>query len=101
MTTNAIPARIARTPGGDILLDDQNYTVEEACRFLTAPVTLQIMQKLGKDCSMLCRIRNVEHTLRPTPTKRWPNEKAYPFFIIDEVFRQNPDVQHLIPQGAL
>lgn len=77
-----------------------HFTVEEASRWLTCPqpVPLRLLQQLGKDCSMVARIRNVEWSLRPTPNQRWPNERAYPVDIIREVFAANPETAPFIPK---
>ena len=77
----------------------EHFTVEEASRWLTCkqPVPLKLLQKLGKDCSMLCRLRNIQHTLRATPHQPWPNEKAYPANVIREVFAMNPDTAPFLP----
>jgi hypothetical protein len=92
--------RLKQTNSG-ALAPDTNFTVEEASRWLTCaqPVELRLLQQLGKDCSMLARIRNAEWTLRPTPGKSWPNERAYPAQIIREVFEQNPRTAPYIPKG--
>lgn len=80
---------------------DDNYTVEEASRFLTChqPVPVSLLAKLGRDCSMVCRIRGAAWTERPTPTEQWLKERAYPFTIIREVFELNPDTAPYIPKG--
>lgn len=80
---------------------DDNYTVEEASRFLTChqPVPVSLLAKLGRDCSMVCSIRGAAWTERPTPTKQWLKERAYPFAIIREVFELNPDTAPYIPKG--
>ena len=80
-------------------MNNDHYTVEEASRWLTCaqPVPLKLLQQLGRDCSMLARIRNVEWSLRPTPHQRWPNERAYPADIIREVFAANPETAPHIP----
>lgn len=77
-----------------------HFTVEEASRWLTCaqPVPLKLLQQLGRDCSMLARIRNIEWSLRPTPHPRWPNERAYPAEIIREVFASNPDTAPYVPK---
>jgi len=79
----------------------EHFTVEEASRWLTCkqPVPLKLLQKLGKDCSMLCRLRGIQHTLRATPHQPWPNEKAYPADVIREVFAMNPDTAPFLPGG--
>jgi hypothetical protein len=84
--------RLAQGPNGQ-LVPDNNYTVQEACAFLPCPqpVPMRILQQLGKDCSMLCKVRGYGWALRPTPGKEWPNERAYPFEVIKEVFLMNPD----------
>lgn len=75
------------------------YTVEEASRWLTCeqPVPLRLLQKLGKDCSMVCRIRGVVTTNRATPHQPWPTERAYPTEIIREVFEGNPEAAPYLP----
>ena len=77
-----------------------HFTVEEASRWLTCaqPIDIKLSQKLGKDCSMVCRIRQAEWSLRPTPEKRWPNEHAYPAEIIREVFLANPETAQYVPK---
>jgi len=79
-----------------------HFTVEEASRWLTCaqPVDLKLLQQLGRDCSMVCRIRNAEWSLRPTPHKRWPNERAYPAAVIREVFLANPATAPHVPKVA-
>lgn len=77
-----------------------HFTVEEASRWLicTQPVDLKLLQQLGRDCSMLCRIRNIKWSLRPTPHLRWPNERAYPAAVIREVFLANPATAPHVPK---
>jgi len=77
-----------------------HFTVEEASRWLTCaqPINLKLLQQLGKDCSMVCRIRNAEWSIRPTPEKRWPSERAYPAKIIREVFLANPETAPYVPK---
>lgn len=79
----------------------EHFTVEEASRWLTCaqPVSLKLLQKLGRDCSMVCRIRQAEWSVRPTPHQRWPSERAYPREILIEVFEANPDTKPYIPKG--
>lgn len=76
------------------------YTVEEASRFLQCPqpVDLSILRKLGKDCSMVCRIWNANWIERPVIGKDWPSERAYPLSVILEVFKTNPSVRDFIPK---
>jgi hypothetical protein len=87
------------------LVPDTNFTVEEAARFLKDAHGAQLqltrgnLSSLGKDCSMVCRIRNAQWTLRPTPTKDWPNERAYPPAIIREVFSSHPATRDYVPKG--
>lgn len=93
----------AVAPGPRFTVDgapDTNFTVEEASRFLTCwqPLPVGLLGKLGKDCSMVCRIRDSAWTERPTPTKTWLKERAYPFEIIREVFELNPDTAPYIPR---
>ncbi|MGJ8505849.1 mechanosensitive ion channel family protein, partial [Glaesserella parasuis] len=59
----------------------------------------KLLAKLGRDCSMVCRIRGAAWTERPTPSKQWLKERAYPFDIIREVFELNPDTAPYIPKG--
>jgi hypothetical protein len=77
-----------------------HFTVEEASRWLTCaqPVPLKLLQQLGRDCSMLSRIRSIEWSMRPTPHQRWPNERAYPADVIREVFLANPETAPYVPQ---
>lgn len=92
-------AGLQETNGG-ALAPDTNFTVEEAARFLTlpAPLPTHVLGSLGKDCSMICRIRGVQWTIRPTPTKPWPNERAYPAEVIREVFAQHPATRNHLPK---
>jgi hypothetical protein len=83
-----------------------HWTVEEASRWLTCaqPVELALLQKLGKDCSMVCRIRNsfwVDKPVagKPVAGKRGPTERAYPVEIIREVFLTNPQTAQFVPKG--
>ncbi|MFI2901434.1 MULTISPECIES: hypothetical protein, partial [Gammaproteobacteria] len=94
---------VVAAPGPRVTLEgkpDDNYTVEEASRFLTChqPVPVKLLAKLGRDCSMVCRIRGAAWTERPTPSKQWLKERAYPFDIIREVFELNPDTAPYIPK---
>lgn len=75
------------------------YTVEEASRWLTCtqPVSLEVLRRLGKDCSMYCRIMNIPWVNKETPDKPWPVERAYTQEVILEVFSLNPDVKNFIP----
>lgn len=77
------------------------WTVEEASRWLTCeqPVALALLQRLGKDCSMVARIRNTPCTQKPVYGKRWPTERAYPVEIIREVFSLNPDTAPYLPKS--
>lgn len=79
---------------------EKMFTVEEATRWLTCPqpVPLPILQKLGKDCSLVARIWKVETGIKLTPEKKWPQEKTYPTSIIREVFGSNPDVRDFLPK---
>lgn len=81
---------------------DANWTVEEAARWLTCaqPLDRLLLAQLGKDCSRVCRIHGLEWTLRPTPTKAWPNERAYPVAVIREVFSLNPQTAPFVPQRS-
>lgn len=84
------------------LMPDVNFTVEEAARFVPKPdgFDLKLLAQLGKDCSMVCRMRGLQWTLRPTPTKAWPNERAYPAEIIREVFANHPATRDYVPKVA-
>lgn len=79
---------------------DENYTVEEATRFLPLPqpVGVALLGQLGKDCSMVCRIHDLPWTVRPTPDKPWGTERAYPFQVIHEVFSLNPATAPYVPR---
>lgn len=81
---------------------DVNYTVEEASRWLTCPLPLdvRVLAQLGKDCSRVCRIHGLEWTLRPTPGRPWPTERAYPATVIREVFSLNPNTAVFVPQRS-
>lgn len=78
----------------------EHFTVEEASRWLTCarPVPLRLLQQLGRDCSMLSRVRGIEWSLRPTPGRRWPNERAYPAAVIRDVFATNPETAPYVPK---
>lgn len=80
---------------------DANFTVEEASRFLTCaqPLPLKILSQLGKDCSMVCRIKTIGWTERAVD-KAWGKERAYPPAVIKEVFGLNPDTAPFIPGRA-
>lgn len=82
-------------------MKDANFTVEEASLWLTCegPVPMWLLQRLGKDCSMYCKVQGIEWTLRPTPGKAWPNERAYPAAVIREVFALNPDTAPYLPKA--
>lgn len=78
------------------------YTVEEASRWLTCdqPIPLPLLQKLGKDCSMVSRIWKAPTGVKPTPDKPWPQEKTYTAEVIKEVFGKNPATRDHLPQVA-
>lgn len=86
------------TPAG--LVPDTNFTVEEAARFVNTPAPLptHVLGQLGKDCSRVCRIRGQQWTIRPTPTKPWPSERAYPAEVIREVFSLHPETRDFLPK---
>lgn len=75
------------------------YTVEEASRWLTCaqPLPLPLLQKLGKDCSLVTRIWKTPTGYKPTPDKPWPQEKTYTAEVIREVFGSNPDTRNFLP----
>lgn len=76
------------------------YTVEEASRWLTCqqPIPLSLLQKLGKDCSLVSRIWKIDTGVKPTPDKSWPQEKTYTAEVIREVFGSNPDTREFLPK---
>lgn len=76
-----------------------HFTVEQASRWLTCaqPVPLPLLQRLGKDCSMVCRIRGATFVDVPVQGKNWPTERGYPAAIIQEVFLANPDTRAFLP----
>lgn len=78
------------------------FTVEQASRWLTCaqPVPLPLLQRLGKDCSMVCRIRGATFVDVPVQGKNWPTERGYPAAIIQEVFLANPDTRPFVPGQA-
>lgn len=92
--------KLAHDPNVGTVAAVSHFTVEEASRWLTCPqpVALRLLQQLGKDCAMVCKIRGIEWSLRPTPTQRWPNERAYPAAVIREVFLANPETAPYVPQ---
>lgn len=77
-----------------------HFTVEQASRWLTCaqPVPLPLLQRLGKDCSMVCRIRGATFIDVPVQGKNWPTERGYPAAILQEVFLANPDTRPYIPK---
>lgn len=79
-----------------------HFTVEQASRWLTCaqPVPLPLLQRLGKDCSMVCRIRGATFIDVPVQGKNWPTERGYPAAILQEVFLANPDTRPYIPKPA-
>lgn len=79
-----------------------HFTVEQASRWLTCaqPVPLPLLQRLGKDCSMVCRIRGATFVDVPVQGKNWPTERGYPAAILQEVFLANPDTRLFIPRPA-
>ena len=79
-----------------------HFTVEQASRWLTCaqPVPLPLQQRLGKDCSMVCRIRGATFVDVPVQGKNWPTERGYPAAIIQEVFLANPDTRPFVPGAA-
>lgn len=79
-----------------------HFTVEQASRWLTCaqPVPLPLLQRLGKDCSMVCRIRGAMFVDVPVQGKNWPTERGYPAAIIQEVFLANPDTRPFVPKPA-
>lgn len=79
-----------------------HFTVEQASRWLTCaqPVPLPLLQRLGKDCSMVCRIRGATFVDVPVQGKNWPTERGYPAAIIQEVFQANPDTRPFVPKSA-
>lgn len=91
--------RYCESPDGK-LVKDENFTVEEASRFLTCaqPVPLDLLRALGHDCSMVCRIWGRQWTVRPTPTKEWETERAYPPDVIREVFLTHPATAPYVPR---
>lgn len=78
------------------------WTVEEASRFLTCeqPVPLPVLQQLGKDASLYCRINQIPWKDKPVSGKRWPSERAYTVSVILEVFRLNPAVRDFVPHSV-
>lgn len=79
-----------------------HFTVEEASRWLTCaqPVPLPLLQRLGKDCSMVCRIRGGTWVDVPVFGKGWPTERGYTPEVIREVFMLNPDTAPYVPAPA-
>jgi hypothetical protein len=78
------------------------WTVEEASRFLTCPqpVDLKILQQLGKDASLYCRINAVVWKDKPVIGQRWPSERAYTMETICEVFKLHPAVRDFLPAAT-
>jgi hypothetical protein len=83
-------------------MEEKYFTVEQASRHLTCaqPLDPKLLQKLGKDCSMVCRIRNAGWVDVPVFGKRWNSERGYPFSIILEVFTTNPDTAPHVPKAT-
>lgn len=75
------------------------YTVEEASRWLTCaqPVPLPLLQKLGKDCSLVSRIWRTPKGTREVTGKKWTTEYTYTAAVIREVFGSNPDTRDFLP----
>lgn len=92
------PMQPRRTNEGAV---DTNWTVEEASRFLSCeqPLPRELLSKLGRDCSLVCRIHGHEWTLRPVTGKDWTTERAYPVAVIREVFLTNPATAPYVPKG--
>jgi hypothetical protein len=84
------------------MTNQTHFTVEQASRWLTCaqPVPLPLLQRLGKDCSMVCRIRGATFVDVPVQGKTWPTERGYPAAIIQEVFQANPETRPFIPGAA-
>jgi hypothetical protein len=78
---------------------DTNFTVAEAARFLTCsqPISLKLLGQLGKDCSMVCRIKNIPWTERAV-AQAWGKERAYPPAVLKEVFELNPETAPFVPK---
>ena len=79
-----------------------HFTVEQASRWLTCaqPVPLPLLQRLGKACSLVCRIRGATFVDVPVQGKNWPTERGYPAAILQEVFLANPDTRPFVPGVA-
>lgn len=93
---NESPAPVADT--------SQHLTVEEALLFLV-PVTvmaydarLPLLRQLGKDCSMVCRIRKEGWIDKPVRGRQWPTERAYSPAVLREVFANHPQTRDLLPK---
>ena len=79
------------------------YTVAEAALWLVGCeklVSVDILKELGRDCSMLSRVRQQEWMLRPTPHMPWPHERAYAADIIRDVFLTHPYTQKFVPKSC-
>jgi hypothetical protein len=84
----------------------QHMTVEEALLFLV-PVTvmaydarLPLLRQLGKDCSMVCRIRKEGWIDKPVHGRSWPTERAYSPAVLREVFANHPQTRDLLPKST-
>jgi hypothetical protein len=75
------------------------FTVEEASRWLTCPqpVPMALLQRLGKDCSMVSCLHKQPTGSKPTPEKRWPSERTYTADVIRLVFKTCPDTAPYLP----
>jgi len=62
-------------------------------------VPLPVLQQLGKDASLYCRIKQIACYDKPVFGKRWPTERAYTKAVILEVFHLNPTVRDFVPKA--
>jgi hypothetical protein len=57
---------------------------------LPAPLDRATLSKLGRDCSMVARIKRRPTGVESVQGQPWPTEKAYTRDVLEEVFRLHP-----------
>lgn len=89
--------QIPETPNTD---NEPLWTVAQAVGFLNLPAPLSIgdLSKLGKECSMVARIKFRPTGVVPVIGQRWPTEKSYTRDVLNEVFRLNPATRDYMPK---
>lgn len=79
---------------------EPTWTIAEAVHWLAIPMPLGrgTLSKLGRDCSMVSRIRKRPIDVVPVIGKDWPSEKAYTRDVLTEVFRLHPATKDYVQQ---